>query len=106
MSARSPAPGRQAQPSSAPSWPPTTPPPPSDSSSPPSGLRRDFPAAAGPLTPSFRRNAMIFGAHVILYSGDADADRAFLSEILGVAGTDAGDGWLIFPLRPAEAAGH
>ena len=49
---------------------------------------------------------MIFGAHVILYSGDADADRTFLAEVLGVTGVDAGDGWLILPLPPAEVASH
>jgi len=49
---------------------------------------------------------MIFGAHVILYSKDAEADRAFLRDILGFASVDAGHGWLIFALPPAEAAVH
>jgi hypothetical protein len=49
---------------------------------------------------------MIFGAHVILYSKDAPADRAFLREILGLASVDAGHGWPIFALPPAEAAVH
>jgi catechol 2,3-dioxygenase-like lactoylglutathione lyase family enzyme len=49
---------------------------------------------------------MIFGAHVILYSKDADADRAFFREILGFKSVDAGHGWLIFALPPAEAAVH
>src|SRR3989441_8233173 len=47
---------------------------------------------------------MIFGAHVILYSKDAAADRAFLRGILGFPSVDAGHGWLIFALPPAEAA--
>jgi hypothetical protein len=49
---------------------------------------------------------MIFGAHVILYSKDPAADRAFLKDILGFASVDAGNGWLIFLLPPAEAAVH
>jgi len=49
---------------------------------------------------------MIFGAHVILYSKDANADRAFLRDVLGFSSVDAGHGWLIFALPPAEVAVH
>jgi catechol 2,3-dioxygenase-like lactoylglutathione lyase family enzyme len=49
---------------------------------------------------------MIIGAHVVLYSKDADADRAFFRDILGLKSVDAGRGWLIFALPPAEAAFH
>jgi catechol 2,3-dioxygenase-like lactoylglutathione lyase family enzyme len=49
---------------------------------------------------------MIFGSHVIVYSSDADADRAFFSEVLGFPAVDAGHGWLIFTLPPAEVAVH
>ena len=49
---------------------------------------------------------MISGAHVIVYSKDATADRAFFRDILGFASVDAGHGWLIFALPPAEAAFH
>jgi catechol 2,3-dioxygenase-like lactoylglutathione lyase family enzyme len=49
---------------------------------------------------------MILGAHVILYSRDADADRAFFRDVLGFPHVDAGHGWLIFALPPAEAAVH
>lgn len=49
---------------------------------------------------------MISGAHVILYSGDAEADRAFIRDVLGFPGVDAGGGWLIFKLPPAEVAVH
>ncbi|MGX1778149.1 VOC family protein [Nocardia brasiliensis] len=49
---------------------------------------------------------MINGAHVIIYSNDADADRAFIQDILGFAGVDSGGGWLIFKLPPAEIAVH
>ena len=47
---------------------------------------------------------MIFGAHIVVYSKDAEADRAFLRDMLGFASVDAGDGWLIFKLPPTEAA--
>jgi len=49
---------------------------------------------------------MIFGAHVIVYSKDAEADRAFLRDVLGFKHVDAGHGWLIFALPPAEVAVH
>jgi catechol 2,3-dioxygenase-like lactoylglutathione lyase family enzyme len=49
---------------------------------------------------------MIFGAHVIVYSNDAEADRAFFRDVLGLKSVDAGHGWLIFALPPAEAAFH
>src|ERR1700720_77010 len=49
---------------------------------------------------------MIFGAHVIVCSKDAEADRAFFRDILGFKSVDAGHGWLIFALPPAEAAFH
>ena len=49
---------------------------------------------------------MIDGAHAIIYSTDADADRAFLRDVLGLKGIDVGGGWLIFGLPPAEVAVH
>jgi hypothetical protein len=49
---------------------------------------------------------MIYGAHVIVYSKNADADRAFFRDILGYPFADAGHGWLIFALPPAEVAVH
>jgi catechol 2,3-dioxygenase-like lactoylglutathione lyase family enzyme len=49
---------------------------------------------------------MIFGSHVVLFSSDPDADRAFLADVLGFDHVDAGGGWLIFGLPPAEAAFH
>lgn len=49
---------------------------------------------------------MISGAHVILYSHDAEADRAFLVDLLDPPFVDAGDGWLILKLPPAEVAVH
>jgi hypothetical protein len=49
---------------------------------------------------------VINGSHVILYSNDADADRAFFRDALKFPHVDAGDGWLIFKLPPAEVAVH
>jgi len=49
---------------------------------------------------------MIIGAHVLIYSKDAVADRAFLRDVIGLAHVDAGDGWLIFALPPAEVGVH
>lgn len=49
---------------------------------------------------------MINGSHVILYSNDADADRAFFADVLGLPHVEAGGGWRIFALPPAEAAMH
>jgi catechol 2,3-dioxygenase-like lactoylglutathione lyase family enzyme len=49
---------------------------------------------------------MIFGAHMIVYSNDPTADRAFFRDVLGLSSVDAGDGWLIFALPPAEVAVH
>ncbi len=49
---------------------------------------------------------MINGAHVILYSRDAEADRAFFRDVLRLPDVDAGHGWLIFKAPPAELAVH
>jgi catechol 2,3-dioxygenase-like lactoylglutathione lyase family enzyme len=49
---------------------------------------------------------VIFGAHVIVYSKDAAADRAFFRDVLGYPSVDAGHDWLIFALPPAEVAVH
>ena len=49
---------------------------------------------------------MINGSHVIVLSKDADADRAFIQDVLGFPSVDAGGGWLIFKLPPGEVAVH
>jgi predicted enzyme related to lactoylglutathione lyase len=49
---------------------------------------------------------VINGSHVVIYSQDAEADRGFLRDVLGFAHVDAGDGWLIFQLPPAELGVH
>lgn len=49
---------------------------------------------------------MIHGAHILFFSTDPEADRAFTRDVLNVPSVDAGGGWLIFALPPAEAAFH
>ena len=49
---------------------------------------------------------MIDGAHAVLFSTEAEAARAFLADVLGLRSVDAGGGWLIFALPPAEVAVH
>jgi hypothetical protein len=49
---------------------------------------------------------MIIGAHLLLYSKDPEADREFLRDVLEFRSVDAGRGWLIFSLPPAEIAVH
>ena len=49
---------------------------------------------------------MINGVHAIIFTRDAEADRAFFREVLGLPSIDAGGGWLIFSLPPAELAAH
>lgn len=49
---------------------------------------------------------MIIGAHSIIYSKDAEADRAFLRDVLAFSNVDVGGGWLIFALPPSEVAVH
>lgn len=49
---------------------------------------------------------MISGAHAILYSTDAEADRAFLRDVLEFPHVDVGHGWLIFALPRSEVAVH
>jgi hypothetical protein len=49
---------------------------------------------------------MLTGAHVIISSTKADADRVFLRDALGLPSVDVGRGWLIFGLPPAEMAVH
>jgi hypothetical protein len=48
----------------------------------------------------------IFGAHMLLYSSEADALRAMLRDVFGFESVDAGSGWLIFALPPSELGVH
>ncbi len=49
---------------------------------------------------------MITGAHSIVYSSDPEGVRAFFRDVLELPSVDAGHGWLIFALPPAEVAAH
>jgi catechol 2,3-dioxygenase-like lactoylglutathione lyase family enzyme len=48
----------------------------------------------------------LIGSHVLFLSADPEADRVFFRDVLGFRWADAGEGWLIFALPPAEAAFH
>jgi hypothetical protein len=50
--------------------------------------------------------AKINGAHAIIYTTDAEADRGFFRDVIGAPVVDVGGGWLIFGLPPAEVAFH
>jgi catechol 2,3-dioxygenase-like lactoylglutathione lyase family enzyme len=49
---------------------------------------------------------MLIGSHILIYSENPEADRAFFRDVLGFPHVDVGHGWLIFKLPPAEAAVH
>ncbi|MDQ3812056.1 MAG: extradiol dioxygenase, partial [Chloroflexota bacterium] len=49
---------------------------------------------------------MIIGAHAIIFADNADRARAFIRDVLGFSAVDAGGGWLIFKLPPAELGIH
>ena len=49
---------------------------------------------------------MITGVHAVIFTADAERDRAFFRDVLEFPSVDAGDGWPIFALPPAELAAH
>jgi hypothetical protein len=49
---------------------------------------------------------LITGIHAIIFTRDAEGVRAFLRNVLELPSVDAGGGWLIFALPPAELAAH
>jgi catechol 2,3-dioxygenase-like lactoylglutathione lyase family enzyme len=49
---------------------------------------------------------VITGVHAVIFTTDAEADRAFFRDVLELPSVDAGGGWLIFALPPAELACH
>jgi catechol 2,3-dioxygenase-like lactoylglutathione lyase family enzyme len=49
---------------------------------------------------------VITGMHAIVFSPEAEKVRAFFKDVLGLSSVDAGGGWLIFALPPAELAVH
>jgi len=72
------------------------------------GVGDRLPASAFRLMTSaaFGGLSMITGAHVVIYTKDAEADRAFFRDVLKFSSVDAGHGWLIFATPPLEAAFH
>ena len=50
--------------------------------------------------------SLISGAHVMIFTRDEDADRAFLRDVLDVPCIDGGGGWLIYKLPPTEMGVH
>ncbi|HEY4367513.1 MAG TPA: hypothetical protein VGN07_09820 [Steroidobacteraceae bacterium] len=53
-----------------------------------------------------RSRLMINGGHIIVYSKNAEADRAFIKDVLKFNYVDVNNGWLIFKLPPTELAVH
>ena len=53
-----------------------------------------------------RLGAVITGVHAIIFSPDAEKARAFFADVLNMQSADAGGGWPIFALPPAELAVH
>ena len=49
---------------------------------------------------------MITGVHAVVFSPEAEKVRAFFGEVLGLSSVDAGGGWPIFAMPPAELAVH
>src|SRR5215475_2180234 len=49
---------------------------------------------------------MVTGVHAVIFTTDAERDRAFFRDVLELQSVDAGGGWLIFALPPAELAAH
>src|SRR6202007_452993 len=56
--------------------------------------------------PSAMEMGMITGMHAVVYTRNAEADRAFFRDVLGFTAVDAGGGWLIFAAPPSELACH
>ena len=49
---------------------------------------------------------MITGTHALIHSDHAEEIRAFFRDVLKLPSVDAGHGWLIFSLPPAEIGMH
>jgi catechol 2,3-dioxygenase-like lactoylglutathione lyase family enzyme len=58
------------------------------------------------MAPSRRGTTLITGAHVILFTDAPEPTQAFLRDVLELPSVDAGGGWLVFALPPAEVAVH
>jgi hypothetical protein len=48
----------------------------------------------------------VIGAHALLYTSEPEQLRSLLRDVFGWRHVDAGDGWLVFALPPAELAVH
>jgi predicted enzyme related to lactoylglutathione lyase len=48
----------------------------------------------------------MIGLHAIVYSAAPEKDRQFFTDVVGLSSVDAGGGWLVFTLPPAELAVH
>jgi predicted enzyme related to lactoylglutathione lyase len=55
---------------------------------------------------SRKENKVVNGVHALIYTTDAEGTRAFFRDVLRLSSVDAGDGWLVFALPPAELAAH
>jgi catechol 2,3-dioxygenase-like lactoylglutathione lyase family enzyme len=53
-----------------------------------------------------KEDGMISGAHVMIFTRDETADRAFFRDVIEIPCIDSGGGWLIFKLPPAELGIH
>jgi len=62
--------------------------------------------AREPVTLRGYDQGVIIGMHAIVFSPEAEKVRAFFADVLGLSSVDAGGGWLIFALPPAELAVH
>ena len=71
-----------------------------------SGRRLSQEPVAATAGRGYDESAMITGVHAILFTGDPDGVRAFFIDVLGLPSVDAGSGWPIFALPPAELAAH
>jgi predicted enzyme related to lactoylglutathione lyase len=56
--------------------------------------------------PAGYHQRVITGMHAIVFSAEAQKVREFFADVLGLDSVDAGGGWLIFALPPAELAVH
>jgi uncharacterized glyoxalase superfamily protein PhnB len=65
-----------------------------------------MPAVASAAQQAPYHPLVIAAAHIVVFSHDAEADRAFLRDLLGTPHVDAGGGWLILKAPPAEVAVH
>ena len=65
-----------------------------------------FVPVSQPINDRHYNPVMFLGTHLLLMSADAEADRAFLRDVLEMPAVDAGHGWLIFRMPPAEMGVH